>query len=267
MKPLFYAYLLLIANVTLAQIPLGVWHGKLYNTRGSTVKYISVRFTQSNNQPDCELLNFNRATNEWEVLPTTQSTYAQQGTNGVLSTVSERNGATTSEVLLFSSVTNKRLHVAWVQQLNEEKDGVSMAYAEGYLAPYLGGKIYENLSIGGTSTNRISIDKVEVAEKVTVVTFSYHNTSHEQVLMRLAQPGSPGAYYITPPDRSQKYYIVDKDNIAFEPDNTAVPPNSYHTFKIYFEAIPATLTNFSILEGDPGMQTGQEWNFYDIQLK
>ena len=86
-------------------------------------------------------------------------------------------------------------------------------------------------------------------------------------MMRLAKPGAPGAYYITNIDRSKKYYIVDKDNIAFEPDNTLVTPNSFHTFKIYFEAVPESLNSFSILEGDPEMQSGKEWNFYDIQLK
>ena len=108
---------------------------------------------------------------------------------------------------------------------------------------------------------------MEIAEKITVITFSYHNTSFEQVMMRLSKPGEKGAYYITPPDRSKKYYIVDKDNIAFEPDNTLVAPNSYHTFKIYFQPLPDSLKSFSILEGDPEMQSGKEWNFYDIQLK
>lgn len=85
--------------------------------------------------------------------------------------------------------------------------------------------------------------------------------------MRLSKPDEVGAYFITTTNRSKKYYLIDKDNIEFEPDNTLVRPNSYHTFKIYSEPIPTSLTQFSILEGNPELQSGKEWNFYDIQLK
>ncbi len=269
MKKLLLLLVLLPSSVLLAQPLKGVWHGKIYNMQGEAIKYINVSIDGEGKNLVGALRTYDKTKEQWIADDKGLSEFISANKNAILSKIEKVNRSTESNVFLFSYINSKRVAVEWVNQLNnaDSSKNVTSKQGTGFLEPFLNGKIYESLSIGGTSTNRVSIDKVEIAKEVTVITFSYHNTSFEEVMMRLAKPGVPGAYYITNTDRSKKYYIVDKDNIAFEPDNTLVTPNSFHTFKIYFEAIPDSLKSFSILEGDPEMQSGKEWNFYDIQLK
>lgn len=269
MKKLVTIFLAIYSSFAFAQPLKGVWHGKIYNYYGEAIKYINVAIDGEGKNLVGTLRTYDKKSESWIAEDKGKSEFISTYQNAILSNIREDNKITESNAFLFSYVNSKRIAVEWVNQKNnaDSSGNVLSKQGTGFLEPFFGGKIYESLSIGGTSTNRVSIDKVEIAHKVTVITFSYHNTSFEQVMMRLSKPGDPGAYYITPPDRSKKYYIVDKDNIAFEPDNTLVAPNSYHTFKIYFEGLPSSLKSFSILEGSPEMQSGKEWNFYDIQLK
>ena len=269
MRKLLLLLLILPSSILFAQPLKGVWHGKIYNTYGEAIKYINVTIDGEGKNLIGTLRTYDKKKAQWIVDDKGLSEFVSTNNNAILSKIEEVNKNTESNVFLFSYINSKRIAVEWVNQLNNSDSlkNVASKQGTGFLEPFLNGKIYESLSIGGTSTNRVSIDKVEIAKEVTIITFSYHNTSFEEVMMRLAKPGAPGAYYITNIDRSKKYYIVDKDNIAFEPDNTLVTPNSFHTFKIYFEAVPDSLNSFSILEGDPEMQSGKEWNFYDIQLK
>ncbi len=269
MKKLIAIFFILQASIVVAQPLKGVWHGKIYNTYGEAIKYINVSIDGEGKNLVGTLRNYDKEHAKWIADDDGVIEFVSTYKNAIMSKIYEKNNHTESNVFLFSYINSKRIAVEWVNQINyaDPSKSVLSKQGTGFLEPFLDGKIYESLSIGGTSTNRVSIDKVEIAKEVTVITFSYHNTSFDQVMMRLSKPGEPGAYYITPTDRSKKYYIVDKDNIAFGPDNTLVAPNSYHTFKIYFEPIPGSLKSFSILEGDPKMQTGKEWNFYDLQLK
>lgn len=269
MRRILVVFFILHSSLLIAQPLKGIWHGKIYNYNGEAVKYINVSIEGAGNDLIGVIRKYDADNNNWVAENKGISEFASSEHNAILSNLSKQENSTESNVYMFSFINPKRIAIEWVSQLNNFKTHgqVISKQGTGFLEPFLDGKIYESLSIGGTSTNRVSIDKVEIAKEVTVVTFSYHNTSFEQVLMRLSKPGDAGAYYITSTDRSKKYYIIDKDNIAFEPNNTLVAPDSYHTFKIYFEAIPASLTSFSILEGDPKVQSGKEWNFYDIQLK
>lgn len=267
MRRIYTLFFILHSSFLIAQPLKGIWHGKIYDTNGVVVKYINVSIQGEGDNLIGIIRKYDDA--KWMAVDEGKSKFISSKNNAILSNIAEQSKSSESNVYMFSFISSKRIKVEWISQLNNlpSKNNVIAKRGTGFLEPFLDGKIYETLSIGGSSTNRVSIDKVEIAKEVTVITFSYHNTSVEQVMMRLSKPGAPGAYYITPTDRSKRYYIINKDNIAFEPDNTLVDPNSYHTFKIYFEAIPETLTSFSILEGDPGMQSGKEWNFYDIQLK
>lgn len=269
MKKLVTLVLVLSSSLSISQSLKGIWHGKIYDFNGDAVKYINVSIDGEGKKLVGTLRNYNKADDIWQAQDTGVNEFLNVNDNAILSVIDVNSRNTESNVFLFSYVNSKRLAVEWVNQINnlDTSSNVLTKQGSGYLEPFFNGTIYESLSIGGTSTNRVSIDKVEIADELTVITFSYHNTSFEQVMMRLSKPGETGAYYITPPDRSKKYYIVDKDNIAFGPDNTLVAPNSYHTFKIYFEPLPDSLKSFSILEGNPEMQSGKEWNFYDIQLK
>ncbi len=269
MKKLLVLFLILPSSVLFAQPLKGIWHGKIFNTYGEAIKYINVSINGEGKNLVGTLRTYDKKKQQWVADDNDLSEFVSTHKNAILSKIEIVNRNTESNVFLFSYINSKRIAVEWVNQINNSDltKNVASKQGTGFLEPFLNGKIYESLSIGGTSTNRVSIDRVEIAKEVTIITFSYHNTSFEQVMMRLAKPGAPGAYYITNTDRSKKYYIVDKDNIAFEPDNTVVSPNSFHTFKIYFEAIPDSLKSFSILEGDPKMQSGKEWNFYDLQLK
>ncbi|MCB0497665.1 MAG: hypothetical protein KDC79_16090 [Cyclobacteriaceae bacterium] len=252
-----------------AQSMEGEWHGKLLDENGEIINYLNISIENSDGRLHAIRKKLNPKTDNWEpVAGDTQ--FVSANNNAILTQISKGDKWSESDVFLLSYISEKKISVIWVNQVNNSGTPYNKVITKtgtGYLEPFYNGKIYENLSIGGTSTNRVSIDRVEVADPATIVTFSYHNTSLESVMMRLTPPGFSGAYYITPPDRSRKYTIVDKDNIAYEPDNTVVAPNSYHTFKIYFEPIPDSLKSFSILEGDPQIQSGKEWNFYDIQLK
>lgn len=269
MKKLLFVFLFFQYSLLIAQPLKGIWHGKIYNTYGEAIKYINVSIEGEGKNLIGILRTYDKNQKKWVANDDGLIEFVSTYKNAILSSIYENNNHTESNVFLFSYINSKRIAVEWVSQINDSNSSrnVISKQGTGFLEPFLDGNIYESLSIGGTSTNRVSIDKVEIAKEVTVITFSYHNTSFDQVMMRLSKPGDPGAYYITPANRSKKYYIVDKDNIAFEPDNTLVPPNSYHTFKIYFEPIPDSLKSFSILEGDPKMQSGKEWNFYDLQLK
>ena len=269
MKNLLTLLLTFCTTVLWAQSLLGTWHGKILDANGQAVKYINVSIKDHHGKLEATLRKYDKTVNMWVDTHEGSLAFISDDKNAILSQIQEKNKIIESNVFMFSYISSKRIAIDWVNQINniDSQEIVLTKKGTGFLEPFLGGKVYENLSIGGTSTNRVSIDKVEIAKELTVITFSYHNTSFEQVMMRLTKPGENGAYYITPPDRSKKYYIINKDNIAYEPDNTLVPPNSYHTFKIYFEPLPETLTSFSILEGEPELQTGKEWNFYDIQLK
>ncbi len=269
MKTLFLIFLILLSNISIAQELIGVWHGKIYDDNNEPTIYVNIVFNEGKSEPSAALRYFNKSTKQWVNQMHDKISYLSSNTSGILSTIDSKEKSTKSNVYLFSFIDAKRIAVEWISKVDDSNnaDNLATKKGSGYLEPFYNGKIYENLSIGGSSTNRVSIDKIEIAKEVTIITFSYHNTSHEQVLMRLSKPGEMGAYYITPADRSKKYYLVDKDNIAFEPENTLVRPNSYHTFKIYFEPLPESLTSFSILEGAPEQQTGKEWNFYDLQLK
>ena len=269
MKNLFLFFLLLWSTSLWAQSLEGEWHGQLFDDSGEAVNYLNISIEEQDGKLAATRKKLNPKTNTWEPVKGTTQFINAKG-NAIYTQISNGDKWAESEVFMLSYISPKKMEVVWVNQVNNADvayNKVATKLGSGYLEPFFNGKIYENLSIGGTSTNRVSIDKVEVAESVTIVTFSYHNTSFEPVMMRLAKPGFSGAFFITPPDRSRKFNIVDKANIAYEPDNTTVPPNSYHTFKIYFEPIPDSLNNFSILEGNPQLQSGREWNFYDIQLK
>jgi len=269
MKVILSIFLITSSSIVGAQMLTGIWHGKIYDNNNEPTTYVNVSFNESEDQQIAHIRYFDKSSQEWLEQKHDKINYISLNSLGILSILDAKEKSTESKIYLFSFIDAKRVAVEWISQIKDlnDSDNLLIKKGFGYLEPFYNGKIYENLSIGGTSTNRVSIDKVEIAKEVTVVTFSYHNTSFDQVLMRLSKPGEVGAYYITPADRSKKYYITDKDNIAFEPDNTLVRPNSYHTFKIYFEPLPETLTSFSILEGNPETQTGKEWNFYDIQLK
>lgn len=269
MKKLILFFLTLFSSSLVAQSLEGEWHGQLFDKSGEVITYLNIEILKKEGELTAVQKKLNPQTNTWEPQKgEVQFTIAKN--NAILTQITNGDKWSESEVVMLSYVSERKLEAIWINQVNNTKaleNKVWTKLGSGYLEPFLNGKIYENLSIGGTSTNRVSIDKVEVAESATVITFSYHNTSFEPVMMRLTKPGYSGAYYITPPDRSHKYLIIDKDNIAYEPDNTTVPPNSYHTFKIYFEPLPDSLESFSILEGDPQIQSGKEWNFYDIRLK
>ena len=269
MKTILSIFLLLIASFLVAQPISGIWQGKIYDTNNEPIKFINVAFSSADVTTFATLREFDKATNKWVDINNLKTKFIGTPTGGVLSSVFTKDSVTDSEAFIFSFINSKRIEVEWLSQLTSMKKDPSVITKKGsgFLEPFYNGIVYEHLSIGGTSTNRVSIDKVEIAKVVTIITFSYHNTSFDQVLMRLSKPGEVGAYYITSTDRSKKYHLIDKDNIAFEPNNTLVRPNSFHTFKIYFEPIPESLKSFSILEGDPELQSGKEWNFYDIQLK
>ena len=269
MKNLLVLLLTLYTTFLWGQSLKGDWHGKILDVNGEALTYINISITNVNGKFEASLRKYDKTLNKWVDSKEGNLAFISDEKNAILSQIQEKNQIVESNVFMFSYISSKRIAIEWVNQINNinSQEIVLTKNGAGFLEPFLNGKIYENLSIGGTSTNRVSIDKVEIAKEQTVITFSYHNTSFEQVMMRLTKPGENGAYYITPLDRSKKYYIINKDNIAYEPDNTLVAPNSYHTFKIYFEPLPETLTSFSILEGDPEHQTGKEWNFYDIQLK
>lgn len=269
MKALITVFFVLYSMLLIAQPLQGIWHGKIYNNNGEAIKYINISIQEEGPNLIGIMRIYDKNEEQWVADRNGISEFVNISKNAILTNICEKNKYTESNVFLFSYITSKRMAVEWVSQLNYSDSSriVSSKKGTGFLEPFLNGKIYENLAIGGTSTNRVSIDRVEIAKEVTLITFSYHNTSFETVMISLAKPGNKGAYYITPPDRSKKYYIIDKDHIAFGPDNTIIVPNSYHTFKIYFEAIPESLKTFSILEGDPELQSGKEWNFYDIQLK
>lgn len=269
MKKLSTLFLILFSTTLAAQSLVGEWHGQLIDNSGEVINYLNISITKKEGKLVATQKKLNPQTNKWE-LQKGNIQFTTANNNAILSKISNGDKWSESEVIMLSYISERKLEAIWVNQVNNMKANQNKVWTKlgsGYLEPFLNGTVYKNLSIGGTSTNRVSIDEVEVAESATVITFSYHNTSLEPVMMRLTKPGYSGAYYITPPDRSHKYPIVDKDNIAYEPDNTTVPPNSYHTFKIYFEPIPDSLESFSILEGDPQIQSGKEWNFYDIRLK
>lgn len=269
MKNLLFVFLFLAGPHLSAQSIVGQWHGQLFDNSGEAINYLNISIEKKDGELIAIRKKLNTKTNTWEPIKGNVQ-FVSAKTNAIFTQIGNGDKWAESEVFMLSYVSSKKMEVVWVNQVNNADVPYNKVWTKlgsGYLEPFFNGKIYENLSIGGTSTNRVSIDRVEVADLVTIVTFSYHNTSFEPVMMRLTKPGYSGAYYITPPDRSHKYQIVDKDNIAYEPDNTTVPPNSYHTFKIYFEPIPDSLNSFSILEGNPKLQSGKEWNFYDIQLK
>lgn len=269
MKQLFVFFLVLQSSMLFAQPLKGIWHGKLNDNNGNVIKYVNISIEGEAKNLKGIIREYDKKENKWMPINGINTEFITSYKNGILSTINEQNVKTESSVFLFSYINNKRIAVEWVNQINysDSSKNIITKQGTGFLEPFLNGDIYESLSIGGTSTNRVSIDKVEIAKELTVITFSYHNTSFETVMMNLSVPGTLGAYYITPPDRSQKYNIVDKDNIAYSPENTLVAPNSFHTFKVYFEPIPDSLSSFSILEGAPELQSGKEWNFYDIQLK
>lgn len=269
MKQLIFTILFLQSYFLQAQHLTGDWHGQILDENGEVINYLNITIVSKGNELIAIPKKLNTETNTWEPDKRKMEFIAVEN-NAILSRVSQGKKWAESEVYLMSFVTPRRIEVTWINQVNNTDTPANKVWTKmgnGYLEPFLNGKIFKNLSIGGTSTNRVSIDQVEVAKTATVITFSYHNTSYEPIMMRLSKPDFEGAFYITTTNRSKKYQIIDKDNIAYEPDNTTVPANSYHTFKIYFEPIPDTLTTFSILEGDPKFQSGQEWNFYDIRLK
>ena len=269
MKHLFFATLFLNCLFLNAQPLTGDWHGQILDENGEVINYLNITIISKGDELIAIPKVLNKETNAWEP-DKRKSEFTAVKNNAVLSRISNGKKWAESDVYLLSYVSPRKIEVTWVNQVNNTDSSDNKVWTKlgnGYLEPFLNGTIYKNLSIGGTSTNRVSIDQVEVAETTTIITFSYHNTSYEPVMMRLSKPGFSGAFYITTTDRLHKYQIMDKDNIAYEPDNTTVAANSYHTFKIYFEPIPDSLTTFSILEGDPELQSGKEWNFYDIRLK
>lgn len=129
-----------------------------------------------------------------------------------------------------------------------------------------GSKVYtgSKLVVGGQSLDYIKIEKVELRNDATLVTFVVTNKTSQTINGTFHQPGHPTAFYITNASRTIRYELKSADVTL--PHAVSVLPSSFKKVTLFFQPLPADMKLINIFEGGSPENTNL-WKFYDLLLK
>ncbi len=127
-------------------------------------------------------------------------------------------------------------------------------------------KVYTMEKICATQP-MIKITKIVTSKEETKITIVFENTTDSKTWARIYPPGHAMAFYITDVKNTNKYYLLDSENIAIAPTKTDIYPGTSLEFTLIFEAIPTTMKNFHLVEGTLPSERMNTWYFSNIKLQ
>ncbi|MCB0835059.1 MAG: hypothetical protein KDE26_01280 [Bacteroidetes bacterium] len=129
------------------------------------------------------------------------------------------------------------------------------------------GKLYKSPPVGATSHNYITIESIRITQSSTYVNFKVVNREGKSYFVSLAPRDIEKAtFMITDRTGSKKntFKMVNVSGISLYPQTSRLDPQTAILFTIEFPKIPDTMGYINIVEGS--LQTGLEWNFYNVDL-
>lgn len=126
-----------------------------------------------------------------------------------------------------------------------------------------GGSVYRNLSIARKPSDYIRLTQVEVTTSATLLSFTLTAPS-EGMTVSLYGPSSKYAFFIRDKNGNE-YRLRSAQGINFA-ENFQVQTSK--SFKLVFEPIPASVTEFDIYEGKEQLDENTTyWNFRGVKLR
>jgi hypothetical protein len=249
----------------------GEWFGLIYDDEGEQTNYLRLTVNYDGSYFIPYSYGYDSDTEEWYEREFIFEDFNVNRNNAQYTWMNYGGVWSETQTYFLSMVNNNEIEMIWVRQVNNEQENgnneVWSVQGTGTLERVGGGRVYTNPFVGGRSNQNINIDMIEVTDEYTIVTFTYDNSGSTTMTMRLYEPGKKGAYYLTTSDRSSNFELIKKDGITYYPEDTTLPAGESITFVCYFEPLPDDIEVITILEGLPEVQSGNEWNFYDVKLK
>ena len=175
----------------------GDWFGYIMNDKGDTSTYLKLRIEDDGGYFLPYSYSYNSENGNWDERSFDHEDFNIVRNNAVYQWMNSGGTWSESQTYHLSRINSDQLEMLWIRQVNNIKDGdneVWFVRGSGKLKREEKGNTYTDVFVGGKSNQNILIDRVEVTDDFTAVTFTYNNGNDSGTSVRLFEPGTNGDF-------------------------------------------------------------------------